>query len=184
MSDHIRKTIADLQEKVRRQEDEVIQTKKMINGLCAHAGLPLAYADAEMQRQGATVSVMRSDLFYGRPLAGCVREYLEMRRNSNQGAAPIEDIMGALRSGGYDLATVSADEDGQKRGVAISLAKNSAMFHRLPNGDWGLMAWYPNIKEKKAKSEEGSNGKTDSEASAKTGGAAAAVVAALVDDGK
>lgn len=45
--------------------------------------------------------------------------------------------------------TVSKDEDGQKRGVAITLAKNSAKFHKLPNGDFGLLVWYPNVKAKK-----------------------------------
>jgi hypothetical protein len=179
--DYIQKTIADLQDKVRKQEEELIQTKRMINGLCAHAGMDAIYPDADLQqRQGVTLGVLRSDLYYGRPLATCVREYLEMRRAANKGAAPLEDIISALETGGYDLPSISADKDGQKRGVAISLAKNNSTFHRLPNGDWGLAAWYPNAREKKPKSEDGSgNGKTEIAASAKPG-----ADALVVADGK
>ena len=42
----------------------------------------------------------------------------------------------------------------QKRGVSIALGKNSQTFHRLASGDFGLVAWYPNIKEKKVKNGE------------------------------
>jgi len=46
------------------------------------------------------------------------------------------------------LSKISADPNLIKRGVAITLAKNP-QFHRLPNGDIGLLAWYPNIKKAK-----------------------------------
>jgi hypothetical protein len=30
------------------------------------------------------------------------------------------------------------------------LRKRSAVFHKLPNGTWGLKEWYPNAKSSKA----------------------------------
>jgi hypothetical protein len=54
---------------------------------------------------------------------------------------------------------VSAKGEGdQKRGVAISLGKNSATFIRLPTDDWGLLEWYPNVREKKKRAGENGNG--------------------------
>ena len=31
------------------------------------------------------------------------------------------------------------------RPTLFSLSKNPAMFHKLPNGTWGLTPWYPNV---------------------------------------
>jgi hypothetical protein len=153
MSTHLDQTIADLQEEVRLKESELIHTKRMVNSLCARAGRSLVYPDSELEQQKHIGSI-RSDQFYGRPLAVCVREILEMRRLMNQGASPLDDIMSALKKGGYELGSISGDEDGQRRGVAISLAKNTAVFHRLPNGYFGLSVWYSDVKERKKAEEE------------------------------
>ena len=34
------------------------------------------------------------------------------------------------------------------------MRKNSSIFHRLPNGQYGLTAWYPNMKRPKVAVEE------------------------------
>jgi hypothetical protein len=149
MSDHLTKTIEDLRLKLQEHETAAIETKKLINQLCAYAKLPLQFQDAELQPSGGGVAVRRNS-FFGRPLTTCVREFLEMRKRAGLGAASIDDIFNALQEGGYDLGTVSAKgEMEQKRGVAISLAKNTVAFVRLPTGDWGLLEWYPNIKKRK-----------------------------------
>lgn len=153
MTTHLDQTIADLQEEVRQKELETLTVKRMINSLCVRAKRPVIYADSELKLENRSGAI-RSDQFYGRTLVTCVREILEMRKSSNQGAAPIEEIMSALETGGYELNTIADEKDIQKRGVAISLAKNSYAFHRLPNGYWGLSEWYPNAKEKKGKADE------------------------------
>ena len=157
MSDHLTKTIEDLRLKLQEHETAAIETKRLINQLCAYAKLPLQFQDAELQPSGGGVAVKRNS-FFGRPLTTCVREFLEMRKRAGLGAANIDEIHSALQEGGYDLGTVSAKgETEQKRGVAISLAKNTVAFVRLPTGDWGLLEWYPNIKRRK-NADNGSKG--------------------------
>ena len=149
MSDHIRKTLEDLMIKVEEQQKAVIETKKLINQLSAYAKQPIPFQDAELQPSGVAVTVKRN-AYFGRPLTTCVREFLTMRKSAGLGPANIDEIFAALRDGGYDLETVSAkSESEQKRGVAISVAKNTLAFVKLPTGDWGLLEWYPNIKKRK-----------------------------------
>jgi hypothetical protein len=169
MSQHIEQTIAELQDEIRKQEEETVMNKRMVNRLCARANRPSMYPDAELSVQGP-IGVYRSDQFYGRPLAVCVREYLEMRKSSNQGAASVNDILSALRQGGYDLKSISKDEDAQKRGVAISLAKNTAVFHRLDNGDFGLLSWYPTARERRRETPDESEKEQTTEPKAETNG--------------
>jgi hypothetical protein len=148
MSEHIQKTIADLEEKLKQQLAEVSRSKRTINDLCEMAGLPARYADTEM-KDATTVAAMRSDQFYGRPLATAVREYLEMRKASNLGPATVNAIYDALVEGGFKFETTIPEN--AKRNLRISLAKNTAVFHRLPNGDWGLLDWYPAAKVRTAR---------------------------------
>lgn len=156
MSDHIKKTIDDALAELRKQEAAVIATKSLINRLCEFAKMEPMFAETELKastESGVRTSIKRN-AFYGQPLATCVREFLTMRRNASGGSggeATLDEIMAALREGSYDFSSISKDEDGQKRGVAISLAKNTTTFHRLPNGDFGLFSWYPNVKAKKEK---------------------------------
>ena len=152
MSDHILKTIEDAKAELQKHEQAVVKTKKLINQLCAFAGMEAMFQDSELEANNTSGAIIRKNAFYGRPLATCVREYLEGRKARGLGEATLDEIMSALKDGSFDLSTISKEPDGQKRGVAISLAKNTPVFHRLPNDDWGLLAWYPNVKEKKNKS--------------------------------
>ena len=140
-----------MQAQIRKNEEEAARMKKLVNQICQFAGMPLPYADAELEVAAGAGLAVRRNSFFGRPLTTVVREYLEMRQRAGSGAAKLNEIMDALKEGGYDLSTVSAKGDGeQRRGVAISLAKNSTTFVRLPTGDYGLVDWYPNIKRRKA----------------------------------
>jgi len=153
MSDHINKTIEDAQGELRKREQAVRETKRFINQLCKFGQMELMYPEAEGDDEtSAAPSAIRRNAFYGKPLATCVREILEIRQRSGQGhrEASLEDIMAALKAGSFDIGAISKDADGQKRGVAISLAKNSATFHKLPNGDFGLMEWYDHVRKAKA----------------------------------
>ena len=73
-----------------------------------------------------------------------------MRRAQNLGAATNREIYDSLMAGGYEFDTKS--EDIAQKSLRNSLAKNTALFHKLPNGQFGLLAWYPNVKKPKASS--------------------------------
>jgi hypothetical protein len=96
----------------------------------------------------------RSDEFYGQPLSTVVRTILEKRRAANLGAASVAEIYDAMEQGGFSFG--SSNSENAKRNLRISLTKNSAIFHRLPNNRYGLLEWYPNVRE--AKSRAGSGG--------------------------
>lgn len=148
MTDHFEQTIAELQKKLQEQEQEVIKTKDMINRLCEYARKPPLYTDADLKPTSAITNI-RSDQFYGQPLARAVREALEMRHNTNVGPASVKEIYEILKQGGYLFET--KNEQNAMRGLRISLAKNTALFHKLPNGRFGLVAWYPKIQAARSK---------------------------------
>jgi hypothetical protein len=118
------------------------------NTLCGAVGRLPAYALENAAT--ALPTQIRSDQFYGQPLAGSVRTILEMRRAQNLGAATNREIYDSLMAGGYEFDTKS--EDIAQKSLRNSLAKNTALFHKLPNGQFGLLAWYPNVKKPKAAS--------------------------------
>lgn len=149
MSDHILKTIEQAKEELRKQEEAVINTKKLINQLCSFGGMPTMYHESELQSTIGQTAVVRRNAFFSKPLATCVREFLEMRKDKPVKEASLNEIIEALKEGGFDFDKISKDKDDAKRGVAITLAKNP-QFIRLPNDDWGLFAWYPNVKRGKS----------------------------------
>ena len=160
MSDPYQPLIDDATAKLRTQESAVVDTKKFINQVCQFAGRPLIYNDDELVVGASSTPsfTVTRNTFYGRALATCVREFLKSRERGPTKEATLEEIMEALRIGSYDLDAITKDKDGQKRGVAISLAKNTQAFHRLPNGDYGLMEWYPVIKARKEAKPYGNGG--------------------------
>jgi hypothetical protein len=149
MSDHIKATIKDLQSELKKQEAAVVEKKKLINMLCAHAGLPAMYADGELQSSSGPSLSIKSDQFYGQPMITAMRQVLEMRKALDQGPATINELHAALTEGNYLFET--KDEANAKRGIRISVTKNSGIFHKLPNGKIGLLEWYPGVKAPKAK---------------------------------
>lgn len=149
MSDHFEKTIAEMQKTLTNQESEVLKTKEMINRLCEFAGKPPLYSDAELQPSSQT-GITRSDQFYGKALASSVRDILDMRNVSGVGPATVREIFEALKEGGYHFET--KNDKNAMRGLRVSLSKNVGTFHKLPNGEFGLLAWYPKAKQSKPKS--------------------------------
>lgn len=145
MDEHTLKTVEKAQEKLRAIEDEAAKVKRFINSAYELEGEQPPYPDVEERSRPAT-AITRKDQFYGRPLATVAREILEMRQGANLGAASIEEIFDALKAGGFQFEF--KDEAVAKRGVGISLAKNTNVFHRLPNGYYGLAAWYPDRARK------------------------------------
>ena len=77
MSDHIQKTIEDAKADLRKHEEAVVNTKKLINQLCAFAKMPAMFSDADLQVSSSTAStvIKKFSVFMVSPLAACVREF-------------------------------------------------------------------------------------------------------------
>ncbi len=151
MSTELLKAIDLVVAKLREQEAQVTKTKTAINALCEVAGQPIMFPDVGAASGASTA--FRSDQFYGQPLSSVVRDILNARKSQNLGAASVNEIYDAMTAGGYKFETPSVEN--AKRSLRISLTKNSATFHKLPNGEYGLREWYPSIKEGKAKQANG-----------------------------
>nr|WP_298717243.1 hypothetical protein [uncultured Steroidobacter sp.] len=162
MSDHVKATIKDLQNELKKQEAAVVEKKKLINMLCAHAGMPPMYSDVELQASSGPSLSIKSDQFYGQSMITAMRQILEMRKSLDQGPATINEIHAALVEGNFIFET--KDEANAKRGIRISVTKNSGIFHKLPNGRVGLLEWYPNVKAPKAKKTASDNGADNDDA--------------------
>src|SRR5437588_9303873 len=139
--------IGQLRRKAAQKEDELTQLKETINNLCEDAKLPKPYPDLRAGASGGDISAIRSDQFYGQALSTAIRSYLEMRKASGRSAASLNDIYMAVKTGGFAFTT--RDEENAKTSVRLTLRKNSSIFHRVPSGEYGLLAWYPNAKEQK-----------------------------------
>ena len=144
MSDDILNTIDVLTKRVGAKEEEANKLKKLVNELCAEADVAVRYPN--IAEAGRSISAIRSDQFYGQTLTASVRNYLEQRKASQLGAAGVQEIYLAIRDGGYKFE--SKNENNAKVSVGNTLRKSSSIFHRLPNGQYGLLEWYPSAKAK------------------------------------
>jgi hypothetical protein len=79
-------------------------------------------------------------------ITAAIRNYLEQRKHGGLGAATLNEIYSAVRDGGYKFE--SKNENNAKVSVGNTLRKSSSIFHRLPNGQYGLLEWYPSAKAK------------------------------------
>jgi hypothetical protein len=132
--------------RLKDQEASVIETKRSINAIFKAANEPPMFPESELDGGSKARSLsIQSDQFYGQPLATSIRDILEMRRALKQGPATVGEIFDALVQGGFKFET--KNEDNSKRGLRISLTKNTAIFLKLPNGRFGLIEWYPNVRQ-------------------------------------
>lgn len=143
--DALEKDAAELE----RQWSALVST---INVLREKAGLPprpasgppAAIPAGSTSTSGHNVPI-KHDAFYGKRMGTAVREYLEMRKKVGFGPVKPREIFDALRAGGFLFET--KDEHIALVSLRNMLRKNSAMFAKLPNGTYGLAAWYPNAKK-------------------------------------
>jgi hypothetical protein len=118
----------------------------MTNRMCELAGVELAYADLGAAAAGRRhQSSIRADQFYGKVMTTAAREYLEMRKSA--GPATPREVYDALVSGGLQFDT--NNELHRLAGLRAVLRKNSGIFHKLPNGQYGLTSWYSSKVTKK-----------------------------------
>src|SRR6185503_1569651 len=143
MDDATQKVLAGIQTRIETLLEEVSKLKKTANMVADLAGQSPLYADVE--EDSKAVGPTRADAYYGKPLATAVREYLEFRRK----AVPAENILKGLEQGGFDFEALGWSPTTRLRALAMSMAKNTAVFHRLPNNTWGLLAWYPAATERR-----------------------------------
>jgi hypothetical protein len=144
--DHITRSIETLVSKVKEQEAEVWKTKTAVNALRAVLNMPPLYSEPTSEAATVGLANLRGDEFYGKTLSGVVRSILESRKAADQGPATVNEIYSTMIAGGYLFETI--DIDNAKRGLRISLTKNSQTFHKLPNGKYGLKEWFPGLKDK------------------------------------
>ncbi|MGT2439018.1 hypothetical protein ACU4GH_28230 [Bradyrhizobium betae] len=143
IDDAITEIVAD----IAKLEAEIREKKTTVNTLCSVAKREKMY-QLDEQLEAAIPTRIRPDQFYGQPLASAVRTILEMRKQQNLGAATNNEIYDALIAGGYTFQTKT--EDVARASLRNSLSKNTVTFHKLPNGRFGMLSWYPNAKPAKA----------------------------------
>jgi hypothetical protein len=142
--------LARIVKSIEELEAQLTQKKRLANELCREYGRPPRYPDAEGPKTVSTNGLGR-DIYYGRPLATVMKEFLESRGPSNRGglgAATVNEIYDALSVGGFKFE--SKDEANAKRGLRIALSKNTAVFHKVGTGSgsdaYGLTEWYPSVR--------------------------------------
>src|SRR5437667_8785737 len=150
MNSETQTAVGVLQKMIRSKEEEIINLKRAVNDLCG-PGEPM-YPNIGSVDPAGDISSLRSDQFYGQTIYSAARSYLEIRKASGLGAASVNDIYAALRKGGFKFE--AKDDENAKNGLRVSIRKQSAIFHRLPGGDYGLLAWYPRAKPPKDEDED------------------------------
>lgn len=155
MTNSLDAVIAELTGKLQNQMNEISETKRAINVLLRMTGKEPMFPDENPEQVRAAMNI-EPDQYYGRPLATCVQEYLENRKKATgKQAIDVTDILKALEEGGFNFKGQGWRDNDRLRSLSISLAKNTKVFHRLPNGMFGLLAWYPEaIKERERNAEQ------------------------------
>jgi hypothetical protein len=134
MSERLSGAIEELEIQLQEQLQEVSSTKKLINSLLKRMGKEARYQDTNVESIGPA----RKDMYYGKPLATAVQMVLERMGQ----AATAADILKSLEEGAFDFRPLKWADNTKLRNVAISMAKNTKAFHKLPNGTFGLVSWY------------------------------------------
>jgi hypothetical protein len=144
MTKTLDQAIEEIVGQIGKLEADIRDKKNTVNTLCGVAGRdPMYTLDAP---EAAVPSRIRPDQFYGQALATAVRTILEMRKAQNLGAATVKEIFEALTAGGYTFNTKT--DDVAHASLRNSLSKNTVTFHKLPNGRFGMLSWYPNARPK------------------------------------
>jgi hypothetical protein len=151
--------IEALLEELQTQLDQVADTKRTVNTLCRRIGKEPQFPDVATESVNAASIRIRPDQFYGRALATSVEEFLENRKKTTgEQACTPSDILAGLEAGGFDFKAQGWKDNDRLRSMAVTLGKNPK-FHRLPNGTYGLISWYPGVAAKKER--PGKNGTTE-----------------------
>lgn len=133
-----------------RRREEALATaaelERTINTLCKEAGYAPRFTDAT-STNSTKVQQISDDTFYGQKQTPAMRAYLEMRKAQNLGPATAREIYDAIKAGGYVFE--AKDAITALVGMRALLRTQPHIFHRLPQGTWGLASWYPDAKKPK-----------------------------------
>jgi hypothetical protein len=144
--------IAELERQLEEIDRKGNELRGTINNLCQAAGLPVRYLDLNPAGgAGSKITQIKDDTFYGKKQTTAMREYLEMRKVQSLGPAKPRDIFEALKAGGYQFE--AKDEGVALVGMRALLRTQPNVFHKLPQGTYGLTAWYPDAKRQRAEHE-------------------------------
>ena len=150
MANHstVEATIAMLERSIEEAEAKVRALRTAINTICAESGLPARYAEEHLTAgQGGRLVQIQDDTFYGKKQTTAMREYLEMRKAQGLGPAKPREIYDALVQGGLRFETKDAET--ALISLRALLRTQPNVFHKLPQGAYGLLAWYPEAKRSK-----------------------------------
>lgn len=153
MNDAFAPAIAALQGDLSALDKKAREIKSAINVLCKHAGMDELYPNLDAEVGPGSVRNIKADTFYGKTIGQAAREYLEMRKASSLGPATPREIYEALIQGGFQFDT--KNENNALVSLRNTMRKSSRIFHRLPNGQYGLLTWYPNAKPQRGGDDEG-----------------------------
>jgi hypothetical protein len=146
MSDEITEAaIAKLERSIDDYEQKIRALRTAINTMCENVGLQPRYADAMLTGSGSVkLAQIQDDTFYGKKQTTAMREYLEMRKTQGIGPASPREIFEALKQGGYQFE--HKDDVVALVGLRALLRTQPNVFHKLPQGTYGLTSWYPDAK--------------------------------------
>jgi hypothetical protein len=153
MDESTKTTIEKYQAKMELLEAQVRKIKISINSLCELENEPPIY-DVGDETSGpfAKPQAIRSDQYFGRPIATVVKEILTARFERQLGAISLDDLFSLMLQGGFDFE--GKDESSKKRSLAITVGKNPA-FIRVPSSNHiGLSEWYPGAKRSRRNGDE------------------------------
>lgn len=168
----IDRSIQRLLARIEEYEQKAASLKSAVNVLCEEAGQPALFpegnAGGSRTGQGASIlSKIKDDTFYGRKQQTAIREYLEMRKAQGLGPAKPREIFDALKAGGYQFET--KDDGVGLVSMRALLRKRTHIFHKLPNGSYGMTAWYPDAKAAKIAAADGDDDTPPAETKTATG---------------
>ena len=146
-------------EEIRSKESELNNLKKAANTIFRSKGEESPFPDTDDPSEHSGPMRIRADEFYGKPFATAARTYLLKKKQ----AVEAEEIVRALEQGGFDFNSQGWKVEDRLRVVSMSMAKNTAQFHKLPTGTYGLPEWYPDAMKKKAKKAEDKERETKDE---------------------
>jgi hypothetical protein len=157
--------IEALEKDLDEAERHVNALRTSINLLRAKAGMgPMPDGGGGPPPSGggkpSTTPGIRSDQFFGKKGQTAIREFLELRNSKGLGPATAREIHDGLVAGGFNFE--AKDDNTAMIGLRATLRKRSETFVKMKNGNYGLRAWYPDLKKAKpTTAKEGGSTDTD-----------------------
>jgi hypothetical protein len=135
--------VDDMVTEILRTESDLVQMKCAANAFARRLGIPEPYPDIADGTVPATRAIpskrVRPDQFATCPAPStATREFLQWR-GREAGSATLDEILSALRDGGFDFGTRA--EATIRANLKTALAKDTQV-QKLANGTYGLAEWY------------------------------------------